>query len=102
MTYELFWGSGGHSGPYSGMAAVKKEIKKQWAAEREDYIHVHRRDAAGLGGYWYLGSYRLKRNGERLWPRPQPEWWIGRDRDWNRLPQSRRPLEMTKQETTTG
>lgn len=87
--YELFWGSGGHGGPYKDMKAVKKEVDNQWKAEREDYIHVHRRDAAGLGGYWYIGSYRLKKNGERVWPRPIAEWWIGRDRDWNRKPQSR-------------
>jgi hypothetical protein len=66
------------------MNRVMDEINKRWKDGREDYIHVHRRDAAGLGEYWYVGSYRLRRNGERIWPRPYAEWWIGRDRDWNR------------------
>lgn len=82
--YELFWGSGGHSGPYLGMNKVMEEITKRWKDGKEEEIHVHRRDAAGLGGYWYIGSYRLRRNGEKIWPRPYPEWWIGRDRIFNR------------------
>lgn len=83
-TYELFWGSGGHSGPYLGMNKVMEEITKRWKDGKEEEIHVHRRDAAGLWGYWYIGSYRLRRNGEKIWPRPYPEWWIGRDREFNR------------------
>lgn len=85
--YELFWGSGGHSGPYHGMDKAMAHIRAVWKSGTETHIHVHRRDAAGLGGYWYIGSYRLKWNGLRIWPKPYPEWWIGRDRDWNRRPQ---------------
>lgn len=82
--YELFWGSGGHSGPYWGMEEVKQWVWAHWAVGKETHIHVHRRDKAGLGGYWYLGSYRLQINGEKIWPKPLAEWHIGRDRVWNR------------------
>lgn len=87
MGYELFWGSGGHSGPYWGMEEVKQCVWRLWASGRETYVHVHRRCAEGLGGYWYLGSYRLQYNGEKIWPKPLAEWHIGRDRVWNRKPQ---------------
>lgn len=82
--YELFWGTGGHSGPYWGMEDVQRAVWQEWHSGREPEIHVHRRCAEGLGGYWYIGSYRLRRNGEKLWPRPLAEWLIGRDRVWNR------------------
>lgn len=82
--YDLFYGSGGHIGPFWGMAAVKQWVRQQWQSGRESEVHVHRRCAEGLGGYWYIGTYRLRRNGERIWPRPQAEWSIGRDRYWNR------------------
>lgn len=84
MSYEIFYGSGGHSGPYVGMAKVKAQIRELWKGGKESEVHVHRRDAAGLGGYWYLGTYRLRRNGERIWPQPRAEWSLGRDREWNR------------------
>lgn len=82
--YELFWGTGGHSGPYWGMEEVKQVVWQKWHSGKEPEIHVHRRCAEGLGGYWYVGSYRLRRNGERIWPKPLAEWLIGRDRVWNR------------------
>ena len=87
MGYELFYGSGGHSGPYWGMEEVKQCVWRLWAAGGESHIHVHRREKAGLGGYWYMGSYRLKINGEKIWPKPLAEWYISRDKVWNRKPQ---------------
>lgn len=87
-SYEIFYGSDGHGGPYIGMQAVVKRVDQIWKAQTESVVHVHLRHKDGLGGYAYLLSYRLKRNGEKIWPRPYEEWWIGRDRVWNRKPQS--------------
>ena len=85
--YEIFYDSGGHSGPYIGMQAVLQRVDQIWKAQTEYMVHVHLRHKDGLGGYAYLLSYRLKRNGEKIWPRPSEEWHIGRDRVWNRKPQ---------------
>lgn len=86
-SYEIFYGSGGHSGPYIGMQAVVKRVDQIWKSQTEYEVHVHLRHKDGLGGYWYLGSYRLKINGEKIWPKPLAEGHIGRDRVWNRKPQ---------------
>lgn len=101
-SYEIFYGSGGHSGPYISMQAVIKRVDQIWKAKTESHVHVHLRHRDGLGGYLYLVSYRLKYNGEKIWPKPLAEWYISRDKVWNQRKNRKDVLNEIKVEAGIG
>ena len=52
MTYELFYGSGGHSGPYHDLQSAKDRAARLLGGSKsETHIYIQPRLAEGIGGY---------------------------------------------------
>ncbi len=52
MTYELFYGTGGHGGPYQSYDEAKERaIALLRGSQSERSITIHTRTSEGVGGY---------------------------------------------------